>query len=461
MMSHRLVIAIQSVLITAIVLPAGLAQVPRHWVSRVSAPDAQNACEVSISINPTNPSNLIGVSMQRGRAGGPRATNFAYVTTDSGHSWKTVAASNPRALVQGDDAVTFDSAGNAYWSFISFDGIFEPAPRRAHTGIFVGSSSDGGTNWREPVPVVDHINSVMPFEDKPYIKTDNVVSSPYRNNVYVAWTRFDEYGSKNPECKTHIEFSRSNDGGRSFSPPMRISESPGDCVDSDNTVEGAVPAVGTKGEVYVVWGGPKGLTFDKSFDGGLTFGIDKPVEQTPGGWDIAVPGINRHNGMPVTAVDRSSGPFSGSLYVNWIDERNGDPDVFIISSRDRGTTWLAPVRVNDDVIKNGKAQFFTWLAVDPIDGSLNVVFFDRRDHGGNLTGLTMARSIDGGRTFVNYKVDQPPFDCNSSVFFGDYLCIDAYDGLVAAIYTHFLNSAATAVSAAVFKFKPGTQEVTR
>jgi hypothetical protein len=49
--------------------------------------------------------------------------------------------------------------------------------------------------------------------------------------------------------------------------------------------------------------------------------------------------------MPVTGVDLSNGPNKGTLYVNWIDARNGDQDVFVMSSRDGGDTWSAPRRV--------------------------------------------------------------------------------------------------------------------
>ena len=62
--------------------------------------------------------------------------------------------------------------------------------------------------------------------------------------------------------------------------------------------------------------------------------------------------------------------------------------------------------MNDDPVGNGAAQFFTWMAVDPVDGSVNVVFYDRRDLAGTLTGLTLARSTDGGQTFVNHQIDQ-------------------------------------------------------
>ena len=63
-----------------------------------------------------------------------------------------------------------------------------------------------------------------------------------------------------------------------------------------------------------------------------------------------------------------------------------DPlDVHFIRSTDGGTTWSAPVRVNDDPIGNGKVQFLTWMAVDPTDGSVNVIFYDRRSGAGTQT----------------------------------------------------------------------------
>jgi Neuraminidase (sialidase) len=312
--------------------------------------------------------------------------------------------------------------------------------------------------WGNSVPAINHINSVTPFEDKPGIVADNAAGSRYKGNVYLAWTRFDVYGSHNPEDHSQIYFSRSTDGGKTFSVPLRISDTGGDCVDSDNTVEGVVPSIGPNGEVYVVWAGPLGLVFDKSTDGGVTFGKDKVIGPIPGGWDFSVAGLDRANGMPVTGVDLSNGPNRGTLYINWIDNRNGDEDVFIASSRDGGETWSAPMRVNDDPLKNGKVQFFTWMSVDPIDGSINTIFYDRRDTQGKLTGLTMARSIDGGRTFVNYKINQEPFECNDSVFFGDYSGISAYDGHVVPIFMHFLDERRLAVSVALFHFKPGTQD---
>jgi hypothetical protein len=428
-------------------------------VVRITEPSAINPGEVSIAINPKNPDNMIAASFQVGRPPRPRAGSYHYVTFDGGKTWKTVPTPDPKNLVQGDDVVVFSHDGIAYHAHLSFDGIRLARPPRAENGMIVNVSKDGGNTWTDGTAAINHVNTVIPFEDKPGLVVDNAPASRSKGNVYLAWTRFDVYGSSNPEHRSQIYFTRSTDQGQTFSMPFRISDTGGDCLDGDNTVEGAVPAVGPNGEVYVVWAGPLGLVMDKSLDGGLTFGKDKVIGNMPGGWDFSVEGLDRANGMPVTGVDLSDGPNKGTLYVNWIDERNGDQDVFVMSSRDGGDTWSAPVRVNNDPVKNGKVQFFTWMAIDPADGSINVIFYDRRDGKGTETGLTLARSIDGGKTFVNYKVELPPFSANARVFFGDYSSISAFNGRVVPVFMHFAENGRLAVSVALYRFKPGTQEL--
>ena len=437
------------------------ASVSAQQVVRITEPDAINPAEVTIAINPKNPDNMIAASFQTGLPPKARAGSYHYVTFDGGKTWKTIATPNSKNLVQGDDVLAFSSDGVAYHAHLSFDGIRLARPLRAENGMIVNVSKDGGNTWTDGTPAINHLNTVIPFEDKPGLIVDNAPGSRFKGQVYLAWTRFDVYGSSDPEHHSQIYFTRSTDQGQTFSMPFRISDTGGDCIDSDNTVEGAVPAVGPNGEVYVVWAGPLGLVFDKSNDGGLTFGKDRVIGDIPGGWDFGIEGLNRANGMPVTGVDLSNGPNKGTLYVNWIDARNGDPDVFVMSSRNGGETWSAPVRGNDDALRNGKAQFFTWMAIDPADGSVNIVFYDRRDGKGTQTGLTLARSVDGGRTFVNHKIDVPLFGMSERVFFGDYSSISAIGGRVAPVFMHFVNDGNLAVSVALFRFKPGTQELVK
>jgi hypothetical protein len=435
--------------------PGGNKSVP-HRIAPVTPPEIKGAAEVSIAIDPTNPDHMVAVCIGQLKAF-PGITDFSYVTTDGGKTWKTAPCPNPNKRRQGDDVITFTGDGLALHAYIAFDGNLGDRPKKANSGIIIASSRDGLT-WNTPVPAVDHVNTSRPMEDKPWIKSDNVPDSPNKGNIYIVWTKFDVYGSKNPEHKTHIYGSRSLDGGRSFAVPHRISEKPGDCEDKSNTVMGAVPAVGPKGEVYAAWAGPEGLVFCKSTDAGYTFSKNKVITTTPGGWDFPIKGLGRANGTPSMGVDVSKGKDRGAIYVNWGDTRHGDPDSFLVVSRDGGETWSDPLRVNDDPKGNGKEQFFTWMVVDPVDGSVNVVFYDRRDLDGTKTGLTLARSVDGGRTFVNHKINQEPFVCDKKGgFFGDYLGLDAHGGRVAAAYMHYVEGPKVAISAAVFDFEPGTQ----
>ncbi len=427
-------------------------------VTDVSPPAAQSAVESSVAINPVNIDNLVAGSLVRGHPESP-APNFSFVSRDGGKSWTSVAVPNPDERTQGDDVVLFSADGVCVHAFIAFAGLWDPAPERAANGIGMVRSSDNGATWTPQTMVIDHFNSKSPMEDKPWLVFDRYRRSPHFGNLYCSWTRFDVYGSEDPQDTSQILFARSTDGGVSFEPVIRISDQGGDCRDDDNTVEGATPAVAPDGTVFVVWAGPRGIEMDKSADGGRTFGTDRAISDMPEGWASEISGIGRSNGMPVTAVDHSQSPYRGRLYVNWIDERNGNKDVFLLSSSDAGETWNSRVQVNDPATDQGREQFFTWMAVDPVDGSVNIAFYDRSATVGNATRLTLMRSIDGGTTFQNIPLDQPAFDCQAEQFFGDYLGIDALQGRVAIVYTRFNPGNRLGVASCVMDFKPGSCEL--
>jgi len=121
------------------------------------------------------------------------------------------------------------------------------------------------------------------------------------------WTEFDKYASKDLE-KDHsrILFSQSLDTGKSWSEAVAISQFEGNCLDNDDTTEGAVPAYGPNGEIYVAWSYKEKIWFDRSTDGGKTW-LDKDIlaAKQPGGWEIDIAGLNRSNVMPILVCDRS------------------------------------------------------------------------------------------------------------------------------------------------------------
>lgn len=380
----------------------------------VSLPGNFKAEEVSICINPINPLNVVAASN----------LDYYYYSFDGGYTW-TEGRLWSSFGVRGDPSVIFDAEGNLYYGHLS-----NPPDGDWIDRIVVQKSTDGGLTWNDGAGI--GLNPPKD-QDKEWLAADHT-DSPFRNTVYTAWTEFDTYGSWDPEDRTRILSSFSRDFGNTWSNPVVVSDLTGDCLDSDDTVEGAVPAIGPQGEVYLSWAGSQGIVFDKSLDGGETFGEDIFVTSMPGGWNIDVPGIYRCNGFPVTACDTSDSPYRGDIYIMWSDQSNGldDTDVFLIKSTDGGETWGPKIRVNDD--PPGKHQFFAWMTVDQTTGHIYVVFYDRRDSNDFSTEVYLAKSDDGGETFRNYKISDYPFRSVSGIFFGDYINVAARSGEIHAIW---------------------------
>jgi hypothetical protein len=224
--------------------------------------------------------------------------------------------------------------------------------------------------------------------------------------------------------------SRSTDDGKTWSEPIEIDAHPGLPRDDNGAAEGFDGVVGPDGKLYAIWSQDNAIMLAISRDGGKTFShAHAVIHTTP--IMFAIQTLERANGFPQVAID----PKSNRLYVTWSDYRNGDLDVFIASSNIGGKHWTAPVRVNNDPIHNGAEQFFQWLAVDPTDGSIDVLFYDRRSDPQNKKQIVvLARSTDGARSFNNYTWTDNPFEA-SGVFFGDYSGLAAYGGRVYGIWT--------------------------
>jgi Neuraminidase (sialidase) len=202
-------------------------------------------------------------------------------------------------------------------------------------------------------------------------------------------------------------------------------------------VEGATPALGINGEIYVTWSGPKGLMFQVSKDDGNTWlEEERKIIDHVGGWSIDIPGIYRANGLPFLVSDLSSGPNRGNLYLNWCDQRKGenDTDVWLKISKDGGETWSADIRVNQD--DSQTQQFFTHFTVDQSSGDLHFVFYDRSPFKEKSvqTNVAWVQSKDGGQTFKQETISTSPFVPTPAIFFGDYLNIAAVNGVVRPIW---------------------------
>jgi hypothetical protein len=370
-------------------------------------------CEPSIFVNPLNTNEIVAGSVM----------NSVYTSKDGGKTWDMKRLTSPLG-VYGDPVIMADFQGNFYFAHLSDPDGSGWSSENLLDRIVVQRSEDGGKTWSDGgFAGLNHPKD----QDKQWLAVH-----PTTNELYMTWTEFDLYNSKKDSDKSRILFSKSSDKGETWSKAVMINEFSGDCLDGDETTEGAVPAVGANGEIYVAWAYKEKIYFDKSLDGGATW-LNKDVvaADQPGGWTFEIPGISRCNGLPITAVDRNS----GAIYINWTDQRNGenDTDVWIVKSTDGGETWSAPKRVNDD--EAGKQQFLTWMSIDQTDGTIYTVFYDRRGYKDSNTDVYMAYSKDGGATFINEKISDKPFKPNAFNFFGDYNNISAHNGIVRPIWT--------------------------
>ena len=106
--------------------------------------------------------------------------------------------------------MVFDADGNLYYSHLSY-----PQSGSWLDRIVVQKSTDGGLTWSDGVGIGHN----PPKDQDKSIMTADRTGSPYRNNLYIAWTEFDIYGSSVPTDSTRILFSRSVDQGFSWSEP--------------------------------------------------------------------------------------------------------------------------------------------------------------------------------------------------------------------------------------------------
>jgi hypothetical protein len=397
-----------------------LPPVPGRLVATVT-PQPGFFTEPSIAVNPLNPQQVVAAFQDN--------AHIAY-STDAGNHWQLATGiAPPDWKVSGDVSVTFDDKGHAILCYMAFDklGTFNYwAHNSSRNGLHIRRSLDGGQQWEaNDIPVIfEPDEPTVPWEDKPYIVADNT-RGPFAGNLYVGWTRWNLADSE-------ILLSRSTDDGETWSKPIEIDSVRGLPRDDNGALEGFAGAVGPDSTLYVVWADGNHIVFTASHDGGRTFSRTRNIIETAPIM-FQVEAVARSNGFPQIDIDPRGK--HGRLYVAWSDYRNGDVDVFCSTSSDGGRTWSRAVRVDTDPLHDGADQYFQWMTVDPSDGSVYVVFYDRRgDQQNRKQTVTLARSTDGGKSFINYAWTDDPFDAQG-VFLGDYTGLAAWDGRVYGVWT--------------------------
>lgn len=449
------------------------------------------ANELTISADPTNGLRLVAGAKDYTLAGadqrcGPnRVWAGYYWSEDGGYTWGnalmpghdqglTGQATNPLAGYgcTTDPVVVWDDDGHAFYSGLSYSAARAPAlPSQVPlvtsdtvgSNVWIARSDNGGKTWTPRL--VAQADGVTAFHDKQWFTVDYG-----SGNIYVTWSLFltppgngtvsSLLPQKDPSYLTdQIVFSRSTDGGRTYSAPTVLFETnttgTTQVPDPEFDKQFSTPAVDRAGRIYVLWNALGTFWMTRSEDQGLTWSDAQPILATvPEVPNPLPPTSFRTHTYPILAVDRSkNNETTGTLYVVYSAKNGTDnADVFLVRSRDAGRTWSSPMRVNDD--NTTRDQFMPWADVGP-QGDLHVAFYDRRDDPQNRDlHLYYAHSKNGTRFDPNVRVTELPINATLSrhqggfEFMGDYLGVsEGPNGWVHPIWVDTRDGRADAYTA--------------
>lgn len=406
---------------------------------------AGNQREESIAINPLNRNQMfLTTNVEQTGA-------FAAFSTDGGVTWHSSAGQNDTSpndfiIADGNDTLagsfgdvscSWDRLGNLFLGYID-------------SGSMVGLavSTDGGQTFR-PLPSLGSSGV-----DQPTV-TAGPGSNGAAGSVWVTYNQGAPVAQGAPVTGLGVV------GVFGAVQTVGASGNFGDI------------AIGPAGQVMVTYEDPtsgQGLSnllmnLDPDGLGPSGFGAAVTISTTNvGGFDFIPAQSERSVDAEVgLAFDLSNGAHRGRVYAIYTNEQpdeSNDMNIFVRFSDNNGTTWSAPVRVNDD--NTVFSQFLPRIAVDPTTGDVGASWYDCRNDAGNGGSgdtdhvanddaqLFAGVSRDGGLTFLpNVRVSAgtsnqqralPPAPGFNDIDFGDYSGLAFVGGRLAPTWADNSNS---------------------
>lgn len=380
-------------------------------------PSTNSQHEVHISINKTQPTNIIvsaNTSVSQGN----------YISNDGGVTWTGSDRMPNNQASAGDPSTSFDASGRGYIATMI------PATNGAD-GYSIQFTDNQGISWSN---AIRGSGPKAQFDKEMITTVDEMQTSPFANNFYCAWTDFGN--------NALVLFNRSTNRSSTFSTPIELSTDAG---------QGTNVQTGPNGEVYVCWsnyGTPmqlpaRGISFASSFNGGVSFtntinAFSYSGIRT-GNRGNANFGGTRVNDFPAMAVDKSCGPNRGRIYITYPEFVAGSTQsaIRIRFSDDRGATWSNMRTLSDP---NNSQSWFPWIAIDDLTGLVSVVYYSF-DQGQNnsITNTYMSFSLDG-ILWTRIRVSDvghltAPIPGNFAAgYAGDYIGVAAFGGVAYATW---------------------------
>lgn len=416
--------------------------------------------ETWIAINPNNPLNIIATANDNKYLGGLDNWRMSsWATFDGGQTWKHaitpangglyISAPKDGSMTIFDPGVAFDADGNATYIYGYTQVLNNDLD--GENGVFAVGSTNGGIDWNafgkdEPISAValSTNETPQPFHDRYSVACDFMSNTSFRNRIYVTWQRF----KSNPG----VALSYSTNKGRSWTNPKLIG--------LGTSTQAPMPATGPDGEVYVAWinnlypTNESQAIVTKSTNGGVTFGNTIIAQRVfsvgtrnaqSGRFTLEKKQGIRVSSPPQIAVDCSNKPSRGYVYVVQAGREvdNGEYRVFVSRSTNGGSTWQR-VRVDNNQL--GNDMFFPSITVDPITGTVAVLYYSSQNDPNNVgVDAYISVSNDAGLTWNPIRVSPSTWYLNSAqtvfpqqgvgnVYWGDYTSITSYNGVIYPLF---------------------------
>ncbi len=386
------------------------------------------------------------------------------------------------ALAAGDPVMSWDGSGDLFYMGNNFNrGILNDGSglTRDNTGdVWVATyaptnpadTSTDGSKYVRTVILATNTFGQGSFNDK-----TNLAADPATGNVYAAWSDFHGVTGCN-----EILFSRSTDGGATFSPPLKISS--GICGNQGPSI-----AIGPSGNLYIGWigttGGARalapgtvsGAAFVTSADFGQTFSKAKlVVNYTPfvstqfsgngarecGDGPFACPTGFTFPRFDLAAPYLAADNVHGTVVMAFqVAQSSGQGQIEFTFSTNGGSTWSSPALLAPS---SSGHQFFPFLVAS--HGRVSATWDDSRGDPNyaatrapcnNASGQTSAclnvryaESSDGGKTWgtsvqvtdTPTNLDYEQFGGRLVPFFGDYITVAAQGNTIGVVWTDQRNT---------------------
>ena len=369
---------------------------------------AGGQAETSIAVDTTGRHIVIGFNDAAGFGLNPISISGFKYSDDGGQTFSnggllpittgtSFIGSDAYPQVFGDPEVKY--LGGSNFIYFSIMVVNSGASGTSQT-IGFHRSSDFGHTWSGPfeIPPATNPNGLLNGLSVEAADKEFADVNPSTGRVLMSWSNFTPFAPGGVEISTTF-----SDNIMDVMPVWSARS-----VVAADTVDGqaSIPRFAGNGSpnVYLAWRRFPGTNtnnvgFARSTDNGATW--SSPVNTTSDFFTMdEVLGDDAVNTSPGMAVDNSSGPGKGTIYLVFSNNDLKDgADIVFQRSSDGGLTFTNPARINSRP-GNDRAQWFPWMTVDNSSGRVYVFYYDQGiDTSGDLTQTTYQFSDDGGLTW--------------------------------------------------------------